>query len=119
MRKTGILLIAIGLGMANPLYAGEIMEADKLSSAQLQQALDAAPDDAVIEFHGQRKTKAELRSEFLAQHKPPNPASARQLADERKAKFAAAAKALQDAQDNANAKQNALVDKEFEALSSQ
>ena len=116
MLKTRMLLCALCLGATSPLYAAETIQVEKLTKAQLQEALKTAPDDAVIEYQGQSKTKAEWRSEWQAAHKPPDPAKIKAMADERRAKFEAVAKALQDKQDSAIAKENAAVDAEFEAL---
>ena len=115
MRRTGMLLGALCLG-ASPLCAAELIHAGKMTEAQLQEAVKAAPDDAVIEVHGQSKTKAEWRNEWLTNNKPPDPAKAKQTADEHKAKFEAAAKALGDQQESAIAKENAAVEAEFEKL---
>jgi hypothetical protein len=116
MLKTGTTLCALCWSAMSPLYAGETIQVEKLSKAELQAALKAAPDDAVIEYRGQSKTKAELRSELQAARKPLDPAKAKELADERRAKFEAAAKALNDEQESRVAKENAAVDAEFEAL---
>ena len=119
MLKMTIFLCAMGLGASSQLLAGEIIQVEKLSKAQLQQALKAAPDDAIIEFHGQSKTKAQLRAELRAMWKPIDPARARQLDQERHARFVAAAKALQDQQDSDVAAENARTMKDFEELRSQ
>jgi hypothetical protein len=115
MRKTGMLLGALCLG-ASPVCATESIHAGKMTEAQLQEAVKAAPDDAVIEVHGQSKTKAEWRNEWLANNKPPDQAKSKQLADDQKVKFDAAAKALSDQQESAIAKENAAVEAEFETL---
>ena len=119
MLKMTIFLCAMGLGASSQLLAGEIIQVEKLSKAQLQQALKAAPDDAIIEFHGQSKTKAQLRAELRAMWKPLDPARVRQMADERHAKFEAAVKALQDQQDSDVAAESAQAMKQFEELRSQ
>ncbi len=115
MRTTGMLLGALCLG-AGPLCASEAIHADKMTEAQLQEAVKAAPDDAVIEVHGQSKTKAEWRNAWLANNKPPDPAKVKQIADDNTAKFAAAATALSDQQESAIAKENAAVEAEFAKL---
>lgn len=116
MFKIGVLFCAVCLAGSSPLDAAETIQVEKLTNAQLQEALKAAPDDAIIEYQGQSKTKAELRSELQAQHKPLDPAKMKQLADQRRAEFEAAAKALSDEQDSLIAAENAKVDAEFEQL---
>lgn len=116
MLKTPILFCALCFGAMNPLWAEETIEVEKLTKAQLQEALQAAPDDAVIEYRGEIKTKAKWRTEWQAAYNPPDPAKVKAMADERRAKFEAVAKALEDQQESANAKANAAVDAEFEAL---
>jgi hypothetical protein len=116
MLRTRMLLCALGLGATSPLCAAETIQVEKQTNVQLQEALKAAPDDAVVEFRGQSKTKAEWRSEWQAAHKPPDPAKIKAMAEERRAKFEAVAKALEDKQETAIAKENAAVDAEFEAL---
>ena len=81
----------------------------------MQKRLQAAPDDAVIEFHGKNLTKAEWRAEFQANYAAAG-AKLKTLAEEHRAKFDAAAKALHDEQDADLATQNAQVAKEFEEL---
>ncbi len=116
MLNIGILACAICLAASNPLCAAETIQVEKSTNAQLQEALKAAPDDTIIEYQGQQKTKAQLRSELQAQHKPFDTAKAKQAAEQDQAKFQAAAKALQDQQDAAVAAENAAVDAEFEKL---
>jgi hypothetical protein len=116
MLKTGIFACAICLAGSDPLHAAETIQAEKLTNAQLQAALKAAPDNTIIEYQGQQKTKAELRSELQAQHKPFDTAKAKEAAEQDRSKFQAAAKALQDQQDAAVAAENAAVDAEFEKL---
>jgi hypothetical protein len=113
-----MLLCAMSLAATGTLHAGDVIETEKLPKDQVQQALQAASDDTVIEIRGQSKTKAEWRSEFLAKYNPPDAAKLQALAAERKAKFEVAAKAFQDQQDQELAKQNAEVMKEFEELNS-
>jgi DNA-binding transcriptional regulator GbsR (MarR family) len=118
MFKTGMLFCAMSLAATGSLHADEVIHADKMTKAQLQQALRSAPDTAVIEYQGQNKTKAQLRSAWQAMFKSVDPTKAKQLAAEHRAEFQAAAKALQDQQDQAVAKQNAEVTKEFRDLTS-
>jgi hypothetical protein len=119
MLKTGMLFFcAMSLGATGSLYASEAIPADKMTEAQLQQALKSAPDTTVIEYQGQSKTKAQLRSAWQAAFKSVDPTKAKQLAAGRQAEFQAAAKALQDQQDQAAAKQNAEITKEFQDLTS-
>jgi hypothetical protein len=118
MLKTGMLFCAMSLGATGSLHANEVIHADKMTEAQLQQTLKSAPDTTVIEYQGQNKTKAQLRSAWQATLKSVDPTKAKQLAAERQAEFQAAAKALQDQQDQAVAKQNAEATKEFQDLTS-
>jgi hypothetical protein len=118
MLKTGMLFCAVSLGATGSLHASEVIHADKMTEVQLQQALKSAPDTTVIEYQGQRKTKVQLRSAWQAKIKSIDPTKAKQLTAERQAEFQAAAKALQDQQDQALAKQNAEVTKEFQDLTS-
>jgi hypothetical protein len=119
MLKTGIILCAMCLAATTALRAGPLIEVEKLTKAQLEQAVQAASDDTVIEYQGQSKTKAQWRSDFQAKNKPLDAAKLKEFADERKAKFETAAKALQDEQDRAIAEQNAQIEKDFDALGSQ
>jgi hypothetical protein len=118
MLKTATLLWAICLAASGPFHAAEVIQAEKLTQAQLGEALKGAPDETVIEYKGVSKTLAQWRSEFQATVKSPDPSLLKQLAAERQAKFDAAAKALQDQQDSDVAAQNAQIDKEFEELNS-
>ena len=52
MLKTGILLCLIGAAATTPLHAADIIEVEKMSKDQFRQALQAAPDDTVIEYQG-------------------------------------------------------------------
>lgn len=117
MLKTGILLCAVSLAATRVLHAGEVIEVEKLNKDQFRQALQTASDDAIIEYQGQNKTKAEWRSYFQAKFKP-DIAKQKQLADERKAKFEAAAKAQQDEQEKRVAEENAQIKKQFEEFNS-
>jgi hypothetical protein len=119
MRKIGIILGAMGLLATSPPHAAEVIAVEKLPPNQVAQAIAAAPDDTVIEFQGQSKTKAQWRSDFEVEIKQLDAAKLQQILDQAKAKFAADAKALQDQQDAAIAARNAQTEKEFEALSSQ
>jgi hypothetical protein len=118
MLKIAMLFCAMSLGVTGSLHASEVIHADKMTEAQLQQALKSAPDTTVIEYQGQNKIKAQLRSAWQAAFKSVDPTKVKQLAAERQAEFQAAAKALQDQQDQAVAKQNAEVTKEFQDLTS-
>lgn len=118
MLRAAMLLCVISLTATGTLHAGQVIETEKLPADQVKQALLAASDDTVVEIGGQSKTKAEWRSYFQAQRKPPDAAKVQQAAAERKAQFDAVAKALQDQQDSANAAQNAQSEKDFEELKS-
>jgi len=99
-------------------HGGEIIEAEKFDRPQLLKAIQAALDDTVIEMQGVSKTKAQWQHDFEAQHKPPDAAKLKATADQLRAKFEAAAEALQDKQDRDIAEQNAKITKEFDALTS-
>jgi hypothetical protein len=116
MFRFWLLLSVTGVVASGPLQAGEMIHIEKLTKAELRETLKAAPDDAIIEYQGSSKTKAEWRRFWLTKVKPFDPAKLEELAHERQAKFEAAAKALNDEQDRAIAKENAAVDAEFEAL---
>src|SRR5215469_9426231 len=118
MLKTAIIVCAMSLAATGSLHAGATIEVEKLGKADLLNALQAASDDTVIQFHGQSKTKAQWRGEFqVTQQRALE--KQKQAAAAAQASFDAASKALQDQQDAAIAKQNAKTEKEFEALSSQ
>ena len=57
MLKTPILFCALCFGATSPLSAAETIEVEKLSKAQLQEALQAAPDDAIIEYGGRPRPR--------------------------------------------------------------
>jgi hypothetical protein len=118
MLRTAALLCALCLAAAGPLRAADAIQVEKLTQAQLGETLKGAPDDTPVEYLGITKTLAEWRTEFAAKIKPRDPALLKQLAADRKAKFDAAAKALQDQQDSDVAAQNAQIDKEYEELTS-
>jgi aspartate/methionine/tyrosine aminotransferase len=118
MLKRGILLCALCLAATTALHGTEIIEAEKLDQAQLKKAIEAASDDSVIEIQGVSKTKAQWRSDFLANPKLPDAVKLKEMANELQAKFDAAAKALQDKQDRDIAEQNSKTAKEFNALTS-
>jgi hypothetical protein len=120
MRKIGMILCAMGLLAAGPLHAAAVIVVEKLPPDQVAQAIAAASDDTVIEFQGKSETKAQWRNDLEAKIKQQlDTAKLQQIEDQARSKFAADAKALQDQQDAAIAKQNALVEKEFEALGAQ
>jgi hypothetical protein len=119
MLRIAILLCALCLSAGGPLHAADVIEVEKLTHAQLGEALKGAPDGTVVEYNGVTKTLAEWRTEFAAKIKPPDPALLKQLVADQKAKFDAAAKALQDQQDSDVAAQNAQIDKEYDELTSQ
>ena len=48
MMKSAIIVCAMSLAATGSLHAGATIEVDKLSKADLLQALQAASDDAVI-----------------------------------------------------------------------
>jgi uncharacterized protein (DUF1800 family) len=116
MLKTNVLGLALLLAMSGPLHAGETIDADKLSQADLRSAIEAAPDDAIISFRGQTKTKAQLRSAWQAAHKPPDVAKNRAGLAALRAAEAAEAQAADDKRSSEIAAENAKVDAEFEAL---
>jgi hypothetical protein len=118
MLRTAALLCALCLAAAAPLRAAAVIQVEKLTHAQLGEVLKGAPDDTPVEYNGVTKTLAEWRTEFQAKFKPPNPALLKQLAADQKAKFDAAAKALQDQQDSDVAAQNVQIDKEYDELTS-
>jgi hypothetical protein len=118
MLKTGILACAIAMATAGALQAAEVIEVEKLSKDEFRQQWRAAADDAVIEYKGERKTKAEWRSYFEAQFKPIDAAKLKQMAEEHKAKLEAATKALRDDQDKRVAEENAQITSEFEEFNS-
>jgi hypothetical protein len=118
MLRTATLLCALCLAAASPLRAADAIQVEKLTQAQLGETLKGAPDDTPVEYLGITKTLAEWRTEFAAKIKPPDPALLKQLAADQKAKFDAAAKALQDQQDSDIAAQNAQIDKEYGELTS-
>jgi hypothetical protein len=119
MLKRKMLVCAICLAAATAAAHGaETINAEKLDKAQLLKAIQAASDDTVIEIEGVSKTKAQWRSDFQAQHKPPDAAKLKEMATQLQAKLEAAAKALQDKQDRDIAEANAKITKEFEALTS-
>ncbi len=119
MIRIGIFLCAVFFGATDSLHASEAIRVEKITAAQLQAAIRAASDDTVIEYQGQSKTKAQWRAAWQAANKPYDPAKQQQLAADRQVQFQTAAKALQDVQDQAVAKQNAEVDKDFNDLKSQ
>jgi Skp family chaperone for outer membrane proteins len=118
MLRTAALLCALCLTAAAPLRAADAIQVEKLALPQLREALKGASDDTPVEYNGVTKTLAEWRTEFQAKFKPPDPALLKQLAADQKAKFDAAAKALQDQQDKDVAAQNAQIDKEYDELTS-
>jgi hypothetical protein len=107
---------ALALATVGPVHAGQTIEADKMTKAELRQAIEAAPDDAVIEFQGQKKTKAALRSDWLAAHKPPDATEVKARIAAMRAKEAADAKAVVEDEALRIAAENARVDAEFETL---
>jgi hypothetical protein len=119
MLKTGIFFCAMSLAVPTIIYAGGVIEIDKLSKAQRSEVLKTASDNTVIEYKGQTKSLAEWRSYFQPKFKSLDSAGLKEAADERKAKFEAAAKALQDEQDKQVAEENARTEAEFDALRSQ
>jgi hypothetical protein len=118
MLKTQALGLALALTMVGPLHADETIAVESLSKPEAWQAIQAAPDDAVIEFQGQSKSKAQWRSDWLATHKPLNVADVRGRIAAMRAKAADEARAADDAEARRIADENAKVDAEFEALKS-
>jgi hypothetical protein len=112
MFRTAIILCAASLATTATLHAGDVIDADKLNRDQLKAALQAATDNTVIEHRGESKTRAQWRSVYQAQQAA-TMTTLKQLQAEGKAKFEAAAKALQDEQDKAVAEQNAEELKAF------
>jgi hypothetical protein len=120
MRKAGLIMCVMSMAAIGALHAGQLIEVEKLTKAQLDAAMKAAPDDAMIEYQGQSKTKAQWSSEFQARFNLQGIAKARELAASgSQARLQAAAKAVQDEQNKSIAAQNAQVEKEFDDLSSQ
>jgi hypothetical protein len=117
MNKIGIFLCGMSLIATSTVYGGEVINVEKLTKAQLDDALKLASDDTVIEYQGQNKTLAQWRSYFQEKYKV-DVAKQKALAEELKAKFEAAAKALQDAQDRDVAEANARITKEFDEFRS-
>src|ERR1700722_6869318 len=93
-------------------HGAEIIAAEKFDRPQLLKAIQGASDDTVIEMQGVSKTKAQWRSDFQAQHKPPDAAKLKEMEEQLQAKFEAAGKTLQDKQDRDIAEQNAKITKE-------
>jgi hypothetical protein len=116
MLKPKALGIALVLTASGPLHANETIAVESLSKPALRQVIEAAPDDAVIEFQGQKKTKAQLRSDWLAAHKPPSPSDVKARFAAPRAKEAAEARAAQEEAARRIADENANVDTEFGAL---
>ena len=114
--KLGTIICVMNLAMTHPLYAGDVIQVEKLSKAELLDALQKAQDDAVFEYRGQNKTAAQWRSEWLETHKPLDAEKLKQATTAAEARFQADAKAFKDQQDKAIADENAKVDAEFEAL---
>jgi Spy/CpxP family protein refolding chaperone len=107
-----MMLWAVSFAAATALHAADVVAADNLSKEQLKSAIQAATDDTIIVYRGQSKTKAQWQSDFTAQNDA-NMAKLKELQDNSRAQFEAAAKALQDEQDKAVADQNAAELKAF------
>jgi hypothetical protein len=118
MLRTAAILCALCLTAAGPVRAADVIQVEKLTQAQLGEALKDAADDTLVEYKGATTTLAQWRTEFQAKTKPPDQAVRKQLAADQKVKFDAAAKALQDQQDSDVAAQNAQIDKEYDELTS-
>jgi hypothetical protein len=116
MYKIAIFLCAMSL-IATRTVAGQVIDVEKLSKAQLDEALKSASDDAVFEYQGQDKTLAQWRAYFQEKYKL-GVAKQKALAEGEKAKFEAAAKALQDEQDKSIAEENARITKQFNEFTS-
>lgn len=115
-RVVGVTTL-LWVAASSTLRAADVVAVEKLSKDQLRQTLQAASPDTVIEYQGQSKTLAQWRTYYQAQFKL-DVAQLKKLADARKAKIEAAAKALQDQQDASTAEENARVMKEYEELNS-
>jgi hypothetical protein len=118
MSKRMLLLLAMCSIATTTLHAGETIETEKVDAAQLQQKLQGAADDTVIEIQGVSKSKAQWRADFRAEHSFPNDATLKEMADHLQSDFEAAAKVLQEKQDRKIVEQNAKITKEFNALTS-
>jgi hypothetical protein len=123
MFKSGAVLCAVTLSVVTlrattALHAQQVIELEKLSKTELNGIMIAAPDDAIFELKGVRKTKAQWRSDFQAKRQQLDAAKLKAIADEQKVKFEDATKALQVEQENRIAEQNAQVAKEFDELKS-
>jgi hypothetical protein len=116
MMKLATIICVMNLAMTHPLYAGDVIQVEKLSKAELLDALQKAQDDTVFEYRGQNKTAAQWRSEWLETHKPLDAEKLNEAAAAAKARFEADAKAFKDQQDKAIADETTKVDAEFEAL---
>ena len=114
MFKSGAVLCAVTLSVVTlrattALHAQQVIELEKLSKTELNGIMIAAPDDAIFELKGVRKTKAQWRSDFQAKRQQLDAAKLKAIADEQKVKFEDATKALQVEQENRIAEQNAQV----------
>jgi hypothetical protein len=118
MLKRMLLLLAMCLIATTTLHAGDTIETEKVDAAQLQQKLQGAADDTVIEIQGVSKSKAQWRADFRAEHGFPNGATLKEMADHLPANFETAAKTLQERQDRNIVEQNARLTREFNALTS-
>ena len=116
MLKTPIVLCAIGLAAATTLHAAQTIEAEKMTRAELRQALKTAPDDTVIEFLGVKKTKAQWRSEESAGSKPMNAAQLKERERERNSRIESRQKELDYQQDAHIEAENAETMVKFDQL---
>ena len=116
MLKTRILLCAISLAATAPLHGEVTIDVGKLTKTQLREAIKTAPDDAVIEFQGVKKTKAEWRSQERAKYRPMDPAKLKELERQRNAMVEARQKALDDEQDSRVEAENARTMVKFKEL---
>ncbi len=85
MLRIGLLLGAICLVATGAAQSAQVIRAEKLTKPQLRAVLKKAPDDAIIEFRGERKTKAQWRSEQVTKFRPMDAARLKALESEREA----------------------------------
>jgi|HubBroStandDraft_5_1064220.scaffolds.fasta_scaffold165204_2 hypothetical protein len=116
MFRTATLLCVMSLTAIGTVQAADAIAVEKLTRAQLQEALKSASDDTVIENNGQTKTKAQWQNGFQAKYDMFDPAKLKELGADRKATYEAAAKAFKDQQDQDIASRNAEAVKEYEEL---
>jgi hypothetical protein len=101
MNKTMLFLAVIVGGLsATCAAAPAVIKADNLNKPQLRGALKRAPDSAIIEFRGERKTKAQWRADEEARFRVRNPAQIQAMESERASKVFARQQQLDAEQDS-------------------